>query len=309
MLTLHLLDHSKSPAAPKNNNKILLHAPGGRLITKMTKAILQKLNALYNHANDKPTLPEALAELTHRHTTINITHDQIIENKLHKHYKPQPQQDLNGAWPIPDVLYDALNNRSNVQRVIHSNPINLPLRSKTYISHDPKDACFGAIPYIKTAWPGSSLALPYYTPIKLKQAREQALYNAHAHRHASPSKHILLLPNWGHSPYLARNLHTAHILKLTSISFYPTHTPTPTTRNPIHNVYLVSNEKVLALLDRTHILTTLHTAITKLTRRISPAISLNLCKQDPQHIDNHTTYTDPCPNIHNPIHRPPKNPT
>ena len=63
----------------------------------MTKARLQKLNALYTHANNKPALPEALAELTHRHTTINITHDQITETKLHKYYKPQSQQDLKGA--------------------------------------------------------------------------------------------------------------------------------------------------------------------------------------------------------------------
>ena len=64
----------------------------------MTKASLQKLNALYNHANTEPTLPEALAELTHIHTAINITHGQITETKLHKHYNPQPQQDLNGTY-------------------------------------------------------------------------------------------------------------------------------------------------------------------------------------------------------------------
>jgi hypothetical protein len=134
----------------------------------MTIARLQKQNTLYNHANNKHAISEALAELTSKHTTINITHDQITETKLHKHYKPQSQQDLNGTWPISNVLYDALDNCFNVQRVIHCNPINLPLRSKTYISHDPKDACFGAIPYTKTAWPGPSLALLGYMSNKLK---------------------------------------------------------------------------------------------------------------------------------------------
>jgi len=56
----------------------------------MTKARLQKLNALYKRTNDKTTLPEALAELTHEHIAINITHNQISETKLHKNYKLIP---------------------------------------------------------------------------------------------------------------------------------------------------------------------------------------------------------------------------
>ena len=110
---------------------------------------------------------------------------------------------MNGTWPISYVLYDALNNCFNVHGVIHCNSINLPLRAKTCISHDPKDACFSATPYTKTAWPGTSLALPDYTPIKLKQTLEQAIYSAHAHRHTSCNNHILLLPSREHSPYLA----------------------------------------------------------------------------------------------------------
>ena len=115
----------------------------------MTKARLQKLNAIYKRVNNKATLPKALAELKHRHTAMNITHNKIAETKLHKHYKLRPLQELNGTWPIPDFIYDASNRCFNIQRVIHCNPINLPLRAKTYISHDPKDADFGAIPYAK----------------------------------------------------------------------------------------------------------------------------------------------------------------
>jgi hypothetical protein len=66
----------------------------------------------------------------------------------------------------------------------------------------------------------------------------------------------------------------------------------------------VSNEKNLALLDRTHILTTLHTTITKLTGRTPPTISLNLCKKIPQHIDIHTSYTNPYPNVPDLTQRP-----
>jgi len=166
------------------------------------------------------------------HTTINITHNHIAEIKLNKHYKIKPQQDLKGTWPIPDVLYDALHLCFNIQRFIHCNPISLPLRAKTYISHDPKDACFGAILYTKTAWPGTSLALPDYTPNKLKHALGQALYSAHVHRHTSPSNHIMLLPNWEYITYLARNPHTTYVQKLTSIPYYPTYTPTPNNLKP-----------------------------------------------------------------------------
>ena len=132
----------------------------------MTKACLQTLNTLHNPINDTSTLPEVLAELTHRHTAINITHNQTAETKLHNHYKLQPQQDLNGTWPILHVLYDALNYRFNIQRVIQYNQINLPLRVETFISYGSKDACFGAIPHTKTVRPGTSLALPDYTSNK-----------------------------------------------------------------------------------------------------------------------------------------------
>jgi len=72
----------------------------------------------------------------------------------------------------------------------------LPLRAKECISHDPKDATFGALPYTKTAWPDASLALPAYNKAEhLTTALEQALYTAHAHRHTQPSSHILILPN------------------------------------------------------------------------------------------------------------------
>ena len=233
----------------------------------------------------------AIAKLTHRHIAISITHNQTTETKLHKHYKLISDQDLNGTWPIPDILYDALHRFFNIKRVISCIPINLPLPAKIYISHDPMDAAFGAIPYTKAAWLGTSLALPIYTAGKLKQALEQGIYSAHAHRHTSPSSHILLLPNWEHIPYLARNLRTSYVHKLTFILYYPTSTPTPNTRRPKLDIYLVSSERDLAILDRTHILTTLRKAITNLIGKPPPPMLLNLHKKDPPHIDSNTSYT------------------
>jgi ribonuclease HI len=101
----------------------------------------------------------------------------------------------------------------------------------------------------------------------------------------------------------AVHLHTAYVQKLTSIPFHLIQNSTPTTRSPNLNVYLVSNEKALALLNRTHILTTLPTTITKLTGKTAPTIHLNLDKKDPQQIDSHTSYTDPYPNIPKPTKR------
>jgi hypothetical protein len=48
-------------------------------------------------------------------------------------------------------VYDTLVNCFKITRFIHCNPMTLPLRAKEYISHDPRDAVIGALPYTKTA--------------------------------------------------------------------------------------------------------------------------------------------------------------
>jgi hypothetical protein len=187
----------------------------------MTKARLQTLATLYDPRDKKPSLLEAIANLTHKHTTIGSTHTQTTETKLYKPYKLYPEEVNNGTWPIPDAIYDALHTCFNIQWVKHFNPIILPLRAKIYISHDPQDAVFGALPYTRSAWPGTSLALLEYKAGILKTALEQAIYNAHAHRHTAPSSHILILPNWINTPFLSTNLRKPYSQKLTSIPFHP----------------------------------------------------------------------------------------
>ncbi len=81
---------------------------------------------------------------------------------MYKPHKLHQEETNNGMWALPDTIYDALHTCFNIQRVIHCTPIILPLRAKEYISHDPKDAAFGALPYTKSAWGGTSLALPEY---------------------------------------------------------------------------------------------------------------------------------------------------
>jgi hypothetical protein len=137
----------------------------------------------------------------------------------------------------------------------------------------------------------------------MKQALEQAIYSAHAHRHTSPSSHILILPNWEHSPYLARNLHTSYAQKITSIPYYPIYSKQPNTNKPKLNVYLIANEKALALLNHQQILDTLSYVLTNITGK--PAhITVNLQKKDPQHIDAHTSYTEQYPYTPTPPHTP-----
>jgi len=110
--------------------------------------------------------------------------------------------------------------------------------------------------YTRSDWPDTSLIITYYTVDKLTKTLEQALYSAHAHHHTKPSSHILILPNWEHTPYLARNLHSAYVKKLASIPYQP---PTPTTqeKQKKKNIYLVANEKALRLINHSLVTTAL----------------------------------------------------
>ena len=131
------------------------------------------------------------------------------------------------------------------------------------------------------------------------------MYNARPHKHTTPSSHILILPNWVHTPYLARNLHKFYTQKLTSIPYHPNSTAPPHKRNPKLNIYLVANEKALARLDQPTILHILRDALTNFIGKQPPPISLNLLMEDPQQIESSQSYTDPYPEIplETPIHR------
>ncbi len=63
---------------------------------------------------------------------------------------------------MPESLYDALCNCFKIKRVIQCNPLTLPVRAKECISHDSRDAVFGALPYTKTAQPDAFLAFSGY---------------------------------------------------------------------------------------------------------------------------------------------------
>ena len=112
-----------------------------------------------------------------------------------------------------------------------------------------------------------------------------------------------MLPNWTHTPNLARNLHTSYAQKLTSIPYYPKHALTPSTHKPQLNIYLVANEKSLRLLDRIHVTKTLSNAISNIIGKPPSPIFLNLHKADPQHLNCNHKYTEKFP----PPTQPPPN--
>jgi hypothetical protein len=106
------------------------------------------------------------------------------------------------------------------------------------------------------------IALLSYKAKRLPIALEQALYIAHTHRHIQPSSRILILPNWQHSPYLARNLHS-YTQKLASIPYLKSQNTHKNTHTSRLNIYLVANEKALRLLDHDYVTHTLHETMSR----------------------------------------------
>jgi len=100
-----------------------------------------------------------------------------------------------------------------MDRVLHCNPYNLPLRAKTYYSEDPFNSIFSSELLTNTSWTCTTIPLPEFQPDKLTTALEQANYNAHTHRDTNHSSKILILPDRKHTPYLARNLPFKYVQK------------------------------------------------------------------------------------------------
>jgi len=72
-------------------------------------------------------LPEALAGAILRHKATTYKETFTNERKLHKQQKLNQQLEYEEPWPIPDTLYDALCTCFKIKRVMHCNPLTLPL--------------------------------------------------------------------------------------------------------------------------------------------------------------------------------------
>jgi hypothetical protein len=127
---------------------------------------------MYHSQDTTTTFPEALAGVILRQKATPYKEIITNERKLHKQQKQNQQLEYEEPWPIPDTLYDTLYNCFKIKKFIHGNPMTLPLMAKEYISHDPRDATFGALPYTKIAWFDAYLALPAYKAEHLTIALE-----------------------------------------------------------------------------------------------------------------------------------------
>jgi hypothetical protein len=227
-LDIHPANRYELTKHPTSPSHATLHRPDKTLICTIDIRRLDELHDIYNNTPNNPPFEESLAHLIHKN------------NKQHHLKKIQRELQLSKAkniidtqplicrrWPIPDQLYDTLHDCFQIDRILHCNPYNLPLRPSTYYSEDPFNKLFSAAPQTNTPWTGITLSLPEFQPNKLTKAVEQAIYSAHTHKDTQPSASLLILPDWKHTAYLARNLHTNYIKKC--------HTPTHTHNNNRHS--------------------------------------------------------------------------
>ena len=172
---------------------------------------------------------------------------------------------LTGQWPMPPALYTSLDSVFHIDRVIHCNPMNVPLEAPIYHSAAPEDNAFSAEPLTNTSWQGMSLSLPLHHAAHLTTALEQAIYGAHTMRHKSRCSTLLLLPSWKHTPYLTRNLHNnGYVQKIATIPYAEpnlTHHKMPKYNL---NLYLVANGKTLETINAVEAKKSLSTTLSRI---------------------------------------------
>jgi hypothetical protein len=124
---------------PTTKHETLLDAPDGRLLTTLPKHKFLQLRSKYNPPILTTLLSETLATLAIKHSIANISYTPNTDSKLYKSKPHKPQMEMNGTLPIPATLYGALHSYFIIQRFMYCNPITLPLKSTTYISHETLD--------------------------------------------------------------------------------------------------------------------------------------------------------------------------
>ena len=110
---------------PTSQTEALICAPVDRLITKLTKARLQKLKNMYTPTNNDGTFPQAVAELILHHKAVAYDITLTKAHNVYKKNKQRNQTEPNGACSIPDALYDTLHDCFN-------NKIRYPLQTRAY---------------------------------------------------------------------------------------------------------------------------------------------------------------------------------
>jgi len=160
-----------------------LHRPDGTTIYTIENRRLDKLHDIYNNIPINPPFEEYLAKLIHRqdkqHHQKKILRELLL-SKANNITEKQPL--ICGGWPIPDKLYDTLHDCFHINRILHFNPYNLPLRANTFYSEDPFNKLCSAEPLTEMAWTGVTVSIPEFQPKNTTIALEQAIYNAHSNK-------------------------------------------------------------------------------------------------------------------------------
>jgi hypothetical protein len=150
-----------------------IHRPYGTLIGIIDDRRLDKLHYIYMNTANNPPFEESLAHLIHKNDKQHHPKKILRELQLSIAKNTIDIQPLVcGGWPIPDQLFDTLHDYFHIDRILHCNPYNLPLRASTYYSEDPFNKLFSAKPLTNTAWTGMTLSLPNFQPNKLTKALE-----------------------------------------------------------------------------------------------------------------------------------------
>ena len=132
-LDIHPTHRYELSQHPTLQTHTTLHRPDGTTICTIDNMRLDKLHDIYIHDRTNPPFAESLARLIQRHNTQHNLKKVQRELQLTKSKTaPDKHPLLCGGWPIPDDLYDTLNTCFDIDRILHCNPYNLPLRAKTY---------------------------------------------------------------------------------------------------------------------------------------------------------------------------------
>jgi hypothetical protein len=141
------------------------------------------------------------------------------------------------------------------------------------------------------------MLLPEFQPDKLTLALEQAIYSAHTHRNTNLGLTILILHDWKHTPYLARNVHTTCVQQIATNPRTHANQQQNQPKYKLH-IYIVANSKALSQLDASNIYNALNTSLTQEYRHITQTTKIGTTLLNATTIDCSKSYTNtPTPTL------------
>ena len=160
--------------------------------------------------------PDGTAAATLPDDTVQNLYTRLYRPQATAHTFPEEVASLVARTPLSTAvralnqnLLDSLLEAFDAKRILHTNPLLVPITDRTvqYHSPHPKDNVFSALPDCELyVWTGTSVSIPQDEPHQADRALSHAIYSAHATRDTSPSCTVLVLPDRPHSSYLNTHL-------------------------------------------------------------------------------------------------------